>query len=308
MSTKESKSLDGDPEKSRSRAVRDLFSIPKPIKRLFEKFPLSTYEANQLPSTSIPQSYDPTLYIFTTVEDSKLGAPSFNPTCLKWQTYLKFCALNFRTVASSNHASPTGVLPFLLPGRSSAGAQVPVPSTKLPKLAFQHGQSIEEPASIRYEAYMSLLDSRLRDAWLYNLYLEPANFSAVAYRLYVAPCSSNSLVRFVIARQLRIAAEAEIIKSRPLIDPQDIYNEASRALEALSAHLGADNWFFNAEQPGLFDASVFAYTHLLLDENLGWAQQDQLAQMVRKSGNLVSHRNRILSTYFRSCITLYDIS
>jgi metaxin len=41
----------------------------------------------------------------------------------------------------------------------------------------------------------------------------------------------------------------------------------------------------------LFDASVFAYTHLLLDESLNW-QNTRLVDSLKKSGNLVQHRQR----------------
>jgi metaxin len=63
--------------------------------------------------------------------------------------------------------------------------------------------------------------------------------------------------------------------------------------------LGDDQWFFGAEQPGLFDASVFAYTHLLLDENLGKGWVDTgLRDALMARTHLITHRNRILTTYF----------
>jgi metaxin len=73
--------------------------------------------------------------------------------------------------------------------------------------------------------------------------------------------------------------------------------DAEEAIEAFSALLGDNSWFFRSDMPGMFDASIFAYTHLILDESLGW-QHNPLADMVNRHENLVLHRNRILDRYF----------
>ena len=133
---------------------------------------------------------------------------------------------------------------------------------------------------------------------LYFLYLEPAN-AAVVQRLYVDPSSTNPLVRLTIAHQLRRAAQTELLKQFPVIDVRDLYREADRAFEALSILLGDGPWFFDAEQPGLFDASVFAYTHLLLADGMAW-KGERLVRAVRGRANLERHCERILSRYFHS--------
>jgi len=62
-----------------------IFTIPAPVKRVFDKFPLVTYDANELPLRA-PRSRDRNvLHVFTTREDAKKGKPSFNPACLRWQ-------------------------------------------------------------------------------------------------------------------------------------------------------------------------------------------------------------------------------
>lgn len=123
------------------------------------------------------------------------------------------------------------------------------------------------------------------------------NFSAVAYKLYVSSTSSNPLVRASISYQLRAAAEAELLKHTSVIDTDDLYSEADKAFEALSVLLGEDLWFFGNEKPALFDASVFAYTQLLLDDGLGW-EEKKLCRALRRRENLVQHRERLLVRYF----------
>lgn len=135
----------------------------------------------------------------------------------------------------------------------------------------------------------------------------------------MTPTSSNPLVRASIAKQLQSAAEAELRKSSGnggVIDVNDIYAEAEKAFEALSILLGAGEWFFSGGEeddggngqgargggkegrgPTLFDAEVFAYTHLLLDEGMVWREK-KLVRSVRKWSNLVEHRERMVRRYY----------
>ena len=64
------------------------FATPQPIKLLFDRFPLITYPPNELPLRTARHREKHALYIFTTDEGAKRGAPSFNPGCLKWQVRL----------------------------------------------------------------------------------------------------------------------------------------------------------------------------------------------------------------------------
>ena len=182
------------------------------------------------------------------------------------------------------------------------------------------GNSSEEPLDMRYDAYMCLLDHRIRNAWvhlfsfslhrnsltpfsqLYTLYLIPANFDAVAKPLYIHPTSSNILVHLSLSHSLHGAAEAELLKNSAVIDVAALYRECDSAFSALSELLEDDRYFFSAEAPGLFDASVFAYTQLLLDEGIGW-QERRMVNLLKGYKNLIKHRRRILQDYFpgKSC-------
>jgi metaxin len=139
--------------------------------------------------------------------------------------------------------------------------------------------------------------TRLTQKQLYTLYLTP-NFSTIATPMYILPATSNPLARASLAHSLRAAAAAELLKHARVIDAEDIYREAERAFDALEALLGDDEeWFFGAQSPGLFDASVFAYTHLLLKEGLVW-QKDRLVQALMGRGRLCRHRERVLARCF----------
>lgn len=155
----------------------------------------------------------------------------------------------------------------------------------------------DEDPPLRADAYTALIDHRIRRAWLYTLYLEPSNFEAVARRLYVAPSSSNPLVDAAISYQLRKAAQEELVKMSPHVSAEQLLDEAREAFAALSTLLKEDDWFFGEKTPGLFDANLFAYAHLLLDEGMGWVK-NELADVLRSHTNLIEHRERVLREYF----------
>lgn len=77
----------------------------------------------------------------------------------------------------------------------------------------------------------------------------------------------------------------------------DLLNDAEEAFQALADLLGRDQWFFGQKEPGLFDASVFAYTCLILDEALGW-KHNPLEEILSKHESLVNHQKRVLEMYF----------
>lgn len=118
-------------------------------------------------------------------------------------------------------------------------------------------------------------------------------------KLYIEPCSSHALVQLSIRHSLRRAAEAEVAKSSysATISEADLTQDAEKAFEALASLLGDSDWFFAQEKPSMLDASLFAYSHLLLDDNMAWSQ-NPLADMLKQHQNLVDHRDRILKLYF----------
>ena len=73
--------------------------------------------------------------------------------------------------------------------------------------------------------------------------------------------------------------------------------DAEEAYEALAALIGSDDWFFESQKPGILDASVFAYSHLILDVNMAW-KDNWLKRTLEKYQNLVNHQERIAEMYF----------
>lgn len=229
------------------------------------------------------------------------------------QTFLRIAHISFKLIPSNNHASPSGILPFLIPAHSESEAQqssIPVPHNKLRKYVKDIGREVEETGSPRYEPYQSLIDNAIRKAWLYSLYLAPEN-AHMPLRLYINPTSSSTLVRKSLSHTLSTAARRELDTGSSMytssisifggcsqgIDVERVYRDATEAFQALDVVLGDSEWFFRQKEPGEFDASVFAYTQLLLDSKMGWRDR-RLVEIVEGCENLVAHRLRILERYY----------
>jgi metaxin len=58
------------------------------------------------------------------------------------------------------------LLPAVHPSSVSQDSLLPIPSNKFVKYAAEHGGKVVESSSMRDEAYQSLLDHRIRNAWV----------------------------------------------------------------------------------------------------------------------------------------------
>lgn len=159
---------------------------------------------------------------------------------------------------------------------------------------------------------------------------------------YVETCTGNTAVRAVLAHSLRSAAEEEILKSCGIVrggmervDVRALYARMEEAWAALAQILGHEEWFegvlgggIGTEEeggedggrsgvktqsgPGVLDASIFAYSHVVLALLMDWPGREEMSgrgldalsagnrlyEAIARHGNLVAHRDRILARYF----------
>lgn len=87
-----------------------------------------------------------------------------------YQTFLRIAGVEVDIVPSTNHASPSGALPFLLPptiAQSSARPAIPLTGSKIERYTKDHSShEIPADSSSRIEAYEALLSQSLRPAWV----------------------------------------------------------------------------------------------------------------------------------------------
>ena len=319
---------------ARPRQLSTIFTTPEPLKRLFDRFPLYTYPANRLPLSASAcharAQRSSVLYIFAAPHASSSSSYglSLNPSCLRYQTLLKLAGIPFETAVANNHASPSGSLPYLVTPEGDTSKIIAASGLKKFIQSRAPPEAVEMVAS---SAYLALLDP-IRHAYLIALYLEDETFKKVCVPLYIDTASRSRLVRAALAPPLRAAALEEVLGAgneapatsiagfgrgwtqgtQPVFD-EAVYESASDAFTALSTLLGDSLWFGQMEGqaiPGWLDASVFAYTHVLLslfETPLAGAKEDKamrlgpgakkMYQAAARHKNLVAHRSRILAAF-----------
>lgn len=95
---------------------------------------------------------------------------------------------------------------------------------------------------------------------------------------------------------LRHAAREQLSIAAPggVVDIDDIYARAAAAFEALAGALEGEEWVLGGDGGAtMLDAEVFAYTHLVLEEGMGWGD-GRLGREVGRWRALVEHRERVL--------------
>lgn len=85
MPPKDSEGPSTDNVDNNSNGNRSFFTVPPIIKHIFDKFPLTTYPANDLPQRRPSRRHENQLFVFTDGPGARRGRPSFNPQCLKRQ-------------------------------------------------------------------------------------------------------------------------------------------------------------------------------------------------------------------------------
>ena len=228
------------------------------------------------------------------------------------------CSISFGIQPSNNHASPSGSLPFLIPGEAlnskennkSVRIGNTVSANSLQSWIGQNTENKEahedETLSLQESAFLSLLEHKIRPAWLHAFYLT-ANLYSLAAPLYIHSVTTSGLLRKWQTVQLRAAARAEVEKVVPKIDVDVLYYGAESAFEALETALGNEDWFLGGEQPGILDAAVFGYTCLLSNPRLGaeangkWSEDEgsqRMRTILQRFERLRNHQERTLNRYF----------
>ncbi|KIW03779.1 uncharacterized protein PV09_05082 [Verruconis gallopava] len=300
-------------------------TIPAPLKRLFDSTPLIAYEENELPQRSVrppTRTERQDIHAFfdahVRAEDKRRGkqkedalhslfswacrsdganpkVASFNPSCLRWQTYLIFQGIEFYVVPANNHASFPSTLPILT---THPEAGPPLVQPVVNSEGFAKWVRKSQALGNREEAYLTLVDGPVRRAWQYHMYLTP-NFRAITTKCYIDPQSSSSIVRFFSSRSLQEAAREDLLKTKPIIDERAIYLEAEQAFVALDTYV-SEGIKSGRSPTSLLDAAIFSYVYLLLELDGSVWMDTRLVDILKKFNGLREHKELIRKNHFRA--------
>ncbi|KAI8350152.1 hypothetical protein BD560DRAFT_427451 [Blakeslea trispora] len=277
-----------------------------------KNFPLKTYPA-------VNEPYRPTkdtLYIYG--PGYRNNQASFDLDCLIVQMYLKFCGIEFdidclnepaASPSGRNHSYKKflvdilfmhmlGKLPFLatVTGAIYDSSQILdwVKNTR----HMEKELSLEKDRE-QAKAFLSLAQNKLGAAL-------PLNANRTAHNSYFG--HTPKPVDWILSYHKQNEVVQALLADRDILVREEIYQDASQALEALSTKLGNNTYFFNASEPTYVDAFIFSYLHSILsmphilDGEYTEEEKKQastLSKLVRKHENLVKYAKSIYEQYLK---------
>ncbi|KAK9350702.1 hypothetical protein V1505DRAFT_361499 [Lipomyces doorenjongii] len=286
--------------------------VPSLIKTVFDKFPLIKYAEAPLPSACIfptPSEKLGTVFVQAITDDL------IYPQSIRLLTILKLAGVfdKFTTIPSSPHAAPkSGSVPYIfLPSRPKVDSDL-LPRTIYPESkAFYRWLASIAPSFPAFDPaqqnpLLSLVDVRLRDAWVLTLYLYPLNYSSIFVPRLSHGYSQSDRTKSILPQILAYTTshDAQKLLRRSTGVPRitettqkSIIANAEEALDALANILAVSGTFYlNGGKPGVLDAAVYGYLWPILSldfKNMKGDGQAELKRMVTERKALVELVNRI---------------
>ncbi|RIA88955.1 hypothetical protein C1645_773609 [Glomus cerebriforme] len=280
MQMKNYLSLINMPDQTWRNAINN-HPIQQSIRQFLNKFPLKTHRSLY----GIRELDVPSLYIWGPGWKSGQET-SFDQECVKWQTFLKFGKFEFETKRSNEPLmSPSGKLPFLMLSTDDVLVDDAIEKHVYDSYSENLG-SLTNEQEANSQAYIAFADNKLRNALLYYLWCEPAN-ELMTHKKYVGHYAKP--LDKVLFHKYKNLAVKELLTRKPVLDKEEIYQEADEALQAISTVLGDTDYFFGSRLPTIIDAVIFSYIHVILNIPL---------RRVKVPPNLLKYSERIYNDYF----------
>lgn len=271
-----------------------MVSVPEPVQRVFEQFPLY-----RLPEATLPEKTDQkpgiNLYIYNVDSDGY----ATEPECLQAQAILTLLGEQPRVVLSSQHATDTGRLPYAVDTTRKRIRVYPTIN------AILHNRlSIDSETEI----YANLVQQVVRNAWIISI-LQPSNSAKMA-ELYLPETERTELpalalwftkseVHASLTERLKASFPGYVDSSRSWLRStqatdyaEEALARADEALRALSSHLDTNLFFpvgqrVNDSAAGVLDVLVYGFVRPITRSLAG----TQLETLV--PDNLREHANRV---------------
>ncbi|KAJ1678550.1 Metaxin-2 [Spiromyces aspiralis] len=249
-----------------------------------------------------PASYIPdrpkvlTLWCLGPGLDNYAVSPSIE--CLQIQALLRFNAIDFDTKYTNNtHASPNGKLPFL----ATPSGHVVLLDKIVDYLKDNNLWTLTSTCSSDTLALVSMVQAHLMPILTLGLWVERQNYPSTTQdrvlQTFPYPLSS-----FMGLMYRKLAYEQLERRSNSIIDSEQMYARATKALNCLLEYLG-DSEYFGGQIPDELDAIAFACIHLILNAATNCSELRSLLTLGKKSARadyskLIDYSQRIWDTYF----------
>ncbi|KAL4213764.1 hypothetical protein AB4K20DRAFT_1945068 [Rhizopus microsporus] len=212
------------------------FELPSCLQFLkLKNFPLKVYPAVNEPELLKKD----TLFVYGPGKSTW-----FDVDCLQIQMYLNFCGIDYDTYSINQpEASPSGELPFLqtVVGKTFGAQEIIHWVTETRNIQRELSNELDKQQA---KAFVTLVEQKLKPALLFSMWLEPPNANEITFKSYYGhlPQPINQIVFYKKQSQVT----KSLLADRDILVREEIYQEAMKALEALSVKLGDSTYFFNS--------------------------------------------------------------
>jgi glutathione S-transferase len=221
------------------------------------------------------------------------GLQSPSPFCLKLETWLRIVGIPYDVLSLDKPPqSKTGKVPYMLldDGATLADSNVIIRTLARERgIDLDLGRTPEEQA--RGHAILRLVEESLYFAAAWERWMLPSFFPITRDGYFgILPGPLRTLFAALARRKLKAALHGQGVLR---YEPDEIAARGVADVRALSALLGQQA-FFQGEQPGVVDASVYG----ALANLLGFPGRTTLRSAVEACPNLVAFCRRIESAYW----------
>jgi len=221
------------------------------------------------------------------------GLQSPSPFCLKLETWLRMSGIPYDPLyLDQPPRSKTGKVPYLLLDKGDTLADSNVIIRTLARergIDLAHGRTPEDQA--RAHAVVRLVEESLYFSAAWERWMLPGCWPLTRDGYFgILPGPLRGVFGSLVRRRLRAALHGQGILR---YEPDEIAARGRADLHALSALLG-DQAFFEGEQPGVADASVYG----ALANLLGFPGHTPLKSALEAYPNLVAFCRRIEEAYW----------
>jgi glutathione S-transferase len=222
-----------------------------------------------------------------------LGLADASPFCLKVHLYLRAAGLEFETRTGYQHLrnAPKGKLPYIDDG----GTRVADSEFIISHLKAKYGDPLDgglgaEQRAVAH-AFTKMLDENLYWCMVYSRWLDPATWPAVRSTFFGGmPAPLRLFVPSLAQRRVKKTLYGQGLGRH---NPEEILEITRRDLAALSAYLGAREYFLG-ERITTLDVTAWAFLAGLIIPDL----DSELTSLARSFGNLARFVERIRTRYY----------
>lgn len=219
------------------------------------------------------------------------GLPNASPFCLKVETFLRFHEIPYETrMVGDMRKAPKGKLPYIRDEQTVIADSTFILDYLINTRKLKVDRHLQDDQRAVQQAFCVMLEERFYWAMVYTRWVGP-NWEENRVQLArVMPPIVRNIVPPLIQRQLRADIKSQGLGRH---GPDELYELASRDIDAVAAYLDRKPWFFG-EQPSTADIVIYSFLGNAWLDN----QESPLKTSLARHTALVAYLERLHQLWY----------